>query len=112
MIQVAASIHGFFVSDDLTAYILYEANGNNVPSVSDFPSLNVVEERLSFLQLAPVGPSSSEPAVAAIGEDQNFYYSIWNPSNPGLINPADGFSDWQVLDLGGPALKVCLPRLH
>ncbi|KAF2272772.1 uncharacterized protein EI97DRAFT_461713 [Westerdykella ornata] len=106
VIQVAASIYGFFVSDDLTAYILYQANGNNFPSVSDFPSLNVVEERRSFLQLAPVGPSSSQPVITAIGDDESFYYSVWNPANPGLINPADGFSDWQVLDLGGPASKL------
>jgi hypothetical protein len=109
VIQVAAQIYGFYLSDDLTVYILYEANGSTVPSVSDFPSMNVVEERLSFVQLAPVGPLSSNPAVVAIGEeDQQLYYSTWNPAIPGLINPADGFTDWQVTNISGQAMKVCV----
>jgi len=105
-IQVQATVYGFFSTDDLTTYVLYQANGNTEPSISNFPSLNNVEEILSFLDLAPVGPNQAIPMVAGVGEDQNFYYTKWNPPHLGLINPADGFSDWMTLDLGSPAMSV------
>lgn len=64
---------------------------------------------LSFLHLAPVGPTQPNPVVAGILEDQNFTYSVWNPpSYSSLINPAEGFLDWVGVDLGGPALSVSL----
>lgn len=67
---------------------------------------------LTFLDLAPVGPTQPVPVVAGVLEDQNFTYSVWNLPHSGLINPADGFSDWVTMDLGGPALSVSLASVE
>ncbi|KAH6635430.1 hypothetical protein B0J18DRAFT_472556 [Chaetomium sp. MPI-SDFR-AT-0129] len=106
-IPVQATLYGFFLSDELNPYILYLANGDTQPSVSQFPSSANVNDILSFLHLAPVGPTQPNPVVAGILEDQNFTYSVWNPpAYSALINPAEGFLDWVGVDLGGPALSV------
>jgi hypothetical protein len=105
-IPVQATLYGFFLSDELNPYILYLANGDTQPSVSQFPSSANVNDILTFLHLAPVGPTQPSPVVAGILEDQNFTYSVWNPPYSSLINPAEGFLDWVNVDLGGPALSV------
>ena len=72
---------------------------------SEFPSLDIVEISRSLLYLVPIGPLFTNPFVVAISDTYEFLYSEWVGSND-VVDPATGFSDWKILDLGGAAIKV------
>ncbi|KAI9751030.1 MAG: dihydrolipoamide dehydrogenase precursor [Chaenotheca gracillima] len=107
----AVFIFGFYISDNMNSYVLFsevDQTGAPVgaPISSEFPSMNNVNDQVAVLQLAPVGVHNYV-MVTAVSAQQTFLYSTWNPGTAtALDNPADGFMDWTVLDLGGRVLQI------
>ena len=84
--------------------MVYIPAGTDQYMTSQIPSLDVVEQPRSVLQLAAVGPGLFNPCLTAVSDDFEFLYSCLSGGN--VVDPAAGFADWQVLDLGDPVLKV------